>query len=55
MRYYVWVMTGAALAAMLAAGELQKKREPLDRRALVGALAIVVVPTAMAVSARIFM
>jgi hypothetical protein len=55
MRYYVWAMTGAALAAILAAGGLQKKREPLDRRALVGALAIVVVPTAMAVSARIFM
>jgi hypothetical protein len=53
MRYYLWVMTGAALAAILAAGELQKTRG--NRRALLLALTTVAVPTAMAASARLYM
>ena len=46
-------MTGAALAAILAAGELQKTRG--NRRALLLALTTVAVPTAMAASARLYM
>jgi hypothetical protein len=55
MRYYVWTIVGAALAAVLAASELQRRRHGPNRRVTFLAATIVVVPTAMAVSARLFL
>lgn len=53
MRYYVWVITGAALAAILAASELLRGPEALDRRRMVLPAAIVAVPTGIAALARL--
>ena len=54
MRYHLWTITGAALAAILAAGELGKRRERVGRAAALLAGSAVLVPTALAVAARIF-
>lgn len=53
MRYYVWTMTGAALAAVLAVSELSRRRSSLDRRSALLAAATVLLPTTLAVLARL--
>ena len=55
MRYYVWTIVGAALAAVLAASELERRRHGPNRRVTFLAATIVGVPTAMAVTARLFL
>lgn len=53
MRYYIWTMIGAALAAVLAASELSRRRSPLDRGSAILPAAIVLVPAALAAVARL--
>ena len=55
MRYHVWTITGAALGAILAAGELSKKREPFGRGAALLSGCAVLIPTALAAAARIYL
>lgn len=55
MRYYVWTITGAALAAVLAAGELSKRSEPFGRGTALLAGSAVLVPTVLAAAARIYL
>ena len=52
MRYYVWTIIGAALAAVLAGTELRRTRDRTNRFAISAAAAIVAIPTAMAAVAR---
>lgn len=54
MRYYVWTITGAALAAILAAREMSRGAQ-LDRRSAIWATAMILVPTAMAITFRLFL
>ncbi|MFL6721273.1 MAG: hypothetical protein ACJ8FT_05645 [Sphingomonas sp.] len=53
MRYYVWTITGAGLAAVLVAGELWGRRGGLPRRALLLGTAVVMLPTVLGTVARI--
>lgn len=53
MRYYVWTITGTALAAVLAASELSRRPGRLDRRAIVMAATVILVPTSLAAFARL--
>jgi hypothetical protein len=53
MRYYVWTITGAAIAAILAAAELSRRSQRLNRRGIGLPAAIVVIPTGMAAIARL--
>lgn len=55
MRYHVWTITGAALGAILAAGELSKRRERFGRGAALLAGSAVLIPTALAAAARIYL
>jgi hypothetical protein len=52
MRYYGWVITGAAIATVLAAAELSWSPGRIDRRSIVLASATVIVPTVIASLAR---
>jgi hypothetical protein len=52
MRYYVWVITGAAIATVLATAELSLSPRRIDRRSIVLASATVIVPTVIASLAR---
>jgi hypothetical protein len=52
MRYYVWTIIGAALAAILIAEQLASREAKPARRAMCIGAAIVAVPTALAVLAR---
>lgn len=53
MRYYVWPITGAGLGAVLVLGEIAGGRSAPSRRAVITAIAFVVVPMLSAVAARI--
>jgi len=53
MRYYFWTISGAGLAAVLVIGEMWSRRSPAMPRALGAAAAVIAVPTAMAVIARL--
>jgi hypothetical protein len=53
MRYYVWVITGTAIATVLAAAELSLSPRRIDRRSIVLASATVIVPTVVASLGRI--
>lgn len=55
MRYHMWTITGAALAAILAAGELIRRSEPFGRGAALLAGSAVLIPTALTVAARIYL
>jgi hypothetical protein len=52
MRYYVWTIIGAALAAILIADQLASREAKPTRRAMFIGAAIVAVPTALAILAR---
>ena len=52
MRYYIWTMSGAAVAALLVASEIWPRRSQLSRGAIAGAASVVLVPTLMAIAAR---
>lgn len=54
MRYYVWVITGAGLGAVLVVGDMVGRRERPTTRAMALASAIVVIPTLLAIGARLF-
>jgi MFS family permease len=53
IRYYVWTFDGAAIAALLIGYELWLRRSHLQRRAIVVPAGIAIVPTLMAIAARI--
>jgi hypothetical protein len=53
MRYYVWTMTGGALAALLAIGDRPATRSTGIRPGLVVAATLVLVPALMAAAARL--
>jgi hypothetical protein len=53
MRYHFWTISGGALAAVLATGELWRRHLSLPRPAMLLAGAIVAVPTLMALAARL--
>jgi hypothetical protein len=53
MRYHLWTITGAALAAVLVAGELWHGRLRPTGRVAILAAAVVAVPTIMALLARL--
>jgi hypothetical protein len=53
MRYYVWTITGAALAVLVLAVELRARRLDVGRRTLMVAVSVVAVPTLMAVVGRL--
>ena len=53
MRYYVWTISGAGLGAVLVIGEIVCRRSFPTARAIVLASAIVLVPTLLAVAARL--
>jgi len=53
MRYYVWTISGAAIAAVLVIGELRASRSRLGRSFTILAAAIVVVPLAIGIGARL--
>lgn len=52
MRYYFWTISGSGLAAALVAGELLENRSDRAKAAITVPAAIVAVPTAVAVVAR---
>jgi len=53
IRYYMWTFSGAALAGLIVAGELWRRRRlPNSRRAGVAAAAVIAVPTLLAVASR---
>jgi len=52
MRYYVWTITGTALASVLVAAELSRRREQPNRRGMALAAAAIIIPTMMATLAR---
>lgn len=53
MRYYVWTITGAALAILVLAVELRSRRARLASRSMIIAAGVVAAPTAMAIAARV--
>jgi hypothetical protein len=53
MRYYFWTISAAGLAAVLVAGEIAQRRTRLANPAIAVAAAIIVVPTALAILARL--
>lgn len=52
MRYYLWTITGAALAALVLAVELRSRRSRPTGRSMIVAAGVVAVPTIMAIAAR---
>ncbi len=52
LRYYVWTISGAALAALVLAVELHAERRAVSRGAILASTAVLVVPTLMAIVAR---
>jgi hypothetical protein len=53
IRYYFWAMSGAAVAALLVAGELWFRRSRIRRPVIATSAGIVIVPTLMAIAARL--
>jgi len=53
MRYYVWTISGAAIAAVLVIGELRARRSDPGRAVTLIAAAIVLVPLAIGIAARL--
>jgi hypothetical protein len=53
MRYHIWTITGAALAMVLVSGELREHGAVILRKSLRTAAGLVVVPTMLAVAARL--
>ena len=53
MRYHLWTIIGAALAAVLVAGELSSGSVNIKARALRVAAGVVVLPTLMAIGVRV--
>lgn len=53
MRYYLWTIVGAALAVLVLAVELRAGRKTVPRAGTVIAAAVVVVPTLLALAARL--
>jgi hypothetical protein len=53
MRYYMWTISGAAIAAILVSAELSLRPGVIGRRSAAIALAVAAVPTAMAAAARL--
>lgn len=55
MRYYVWTIAGAAIAALVVAVGLRASRERVCRRTTLVASGVVAVPTLMAIAARLML
>jgi hypothetical protein len=55
MRYYFWTISAAGLAAVLLAGEIAQRRTRLTKPAIAIAAAIIIVPTALAILARLML
>jgi hypothetical protein len=53
VRYYFWTFTGAALAALVLAVELRSRGLRIPARPTAVAMGVVVLPTLMAVAARV--
>jgi hypothetical protein len=53
MRYHFWTISGAAVAALLLAGEVWCRRSDLPRSAIAGAAGVLILPTLMAIAARV--
>jgi hypothetical protein len=53
IRYYTWTFSGAAIAALLVGAELWRRRRLLDRRLYLSSAVIVVMPTLLAIAARV--
>jgi hypothetical protein len=54
IRYYIWTFDGAAVAALIIGSELWRRRSDLRGRPIVMPAGIAIVPTLMAIAARIF-
>jgi hypothetical protein len=55
IRYHMWTFTGAAVAALLVAGELARRRWPLSRNAVLLSASLIAVPTLAAIAARVLL
>jgi hypothetical protein len=53
MRYHLWTISGAAVAALLIAGELWPRRRQLPRSAIAVAVILVILPALLAAAARV--
>ncbi len=53
MRYYMWTLSGGAVAALLVAGEIWKRRSVLKRRWIIPPIALVALITSIAIAGRI--
>jgi hypothetical protein len=55
MRYYMWTISGAAIAAILVIADVSLSNSAVHRRGAILAVAVVAVPTAIAAAARVLL